>query len=186
MLVSLMSLLRIGQNRSVFKHHWKYTDMLRRVLIYDLLTVEQFLRVLQKELDAVEQEKQEFIYDFSEVHIWVLETLKRFLTELIDRIFFDNKMQEDYNDILEGWKAKMVRSSSGEQRWGLFIATKNCWKLKLNVISQSIRCSRSCFWMFLYVHHNKSQLLVAKMYLVFVVVFILWNYLWSLYECLWW
>lgn len=32
--------------------------------------------------------------------------------------------QEDYNDIVGGWKSKLVRSSKGEQRWGLFIAKK--------------------------------------------------------------
>ncbi|KAK4768463.1 hypothetical protein SAY87_003604 [Trapa incisa] len=34
-------------------------------------------------------------------------------------------LQQDYDDIISGWKAKLVRSSSGEQRWGLFIAKKN-------------------------------------------------------------
>ncbi|KAM7479643.1 hypothetical protein LguiA_027856 [Lonicera macranthoides] len=58
---------------------------------------DQFMKVLQKELNKVEKEKEEFIQDFSE---------------------------EDYNDIVGGWKAKLVRSSSGEQRWGLFIAQK--------------------------------------------------------------
>jgi len=32
--------------------------------------------------------------------------------------------QEDYDDIVKGWKTKLQRSSAGEQRWGLFIATK--------------------------------------------------------------
>jgi hypothetical protein len=32
--------------------------------------------------------------------------------------------QEDYDDIVNGWNAKLKRSSAGEQRWGLFIATK--------------------------------------------------------------
>ncbi|KAF6136865.1 hypothetical protein GIB67_043254 [Kingdonia uniflora] len=58
---------------------------------------DQFLSVLQRELDLVEKEKEDFISDFSE---------------------------EDYNDIVDGWKAKLIRSSSGEQRWGLFIAKK--------------------------------------------------------------
>jgi phosphoethanolamine N-methyltransferase len=58
---------------------------------------EQFMKVLQKELNKVEKEKEEFIEDFSE---------------------------EDYNDIVGGWKAKLVRTASGEQRWGLFIAHK--------------------------------------------------------------
>ncbi|KAF3776558.1 Phosphoethanolamine N-methyltransferase 3 [Nymphaea thermarum] len=58
---------------------------------------DQFLKVLRKELDAVEKEKDAFIHDFS---------------------------LEDYDDIVEGWKKKLVRSSSGEQTWGLFIAKK--------------------------------------------------------------
>lgn len=59
---------------------------------------DQFIQVLQRELNAIEKEKDEFVEDFSE---------------------------EDYNDIVGGWKAKLIRSSSGEQRWGLFIAKKN-------------------------------------------------------------
>ena len=31
------------------------------------------------------------------------------------------------DDIVNGWKAKLQRSSAGEQRWGLFIASKWCW-----------------------------------------------------------
>ncbi|CAM8934026.1 unnamed protein product [Rhodiola kirilowii] len=58
---------------------------------------DQFIKVLKKELDNVERDKDAFIRDFSE---------------------------EDYNDIVGGWKAKLARSSSGEQRWGLFIAKK--------------------------------------------------------------
>ncbi|CAD5190557.1 unnamed protein product [Musa acuminata subsp. malaccensis] len=57
----------------------------------------QFLEVLQRELDAVEMGKEGFIRDFS---------------------------QEDYDEIVNGWKAKLKRSSVGEQRWGLFIAQK--------------------------------------------------------------
>ncbi|CAM8918679.1 unnamed protein product [Rhodiola kirilowii] len=79
-----------------------YGQMLRDAGFIDVIAedrTEQFMQVLQKELDCVEKEKQEFINDFSE---------------------------EDYNDILDGWKAKMVRTSTGEQRWGLFIATKKC------------------------------------------------------------
>ncbi|KAF5730309.1 phosphoethanolamine N-methyltransferase 1 isoform X1 [Tripterygium wilfordii] len=58
----------------------------------------QFLEVLQRELNAIEKEKDAFIADFSE---------------------------DDYNDIVGGWKSKLVRSSSGEQKWGLFIAKKS-------------------------------------------------------------
>ncbi|KAG2242135.1 hypothetical protein Bca52824_096023 [Brassica carinata] len=55
----------------------------------------QFVQVLRRELEKVEKEKEEFISDFSE---------------------------EDYNDIVGGWKAKLERSD--EQKWGLFIANK--------------------------------------------------------------
>ncbi|XP_077244688.1 phosphoethanolamine N-methyltransferase 1-like [Tasmannia lanceolata] len=58
---------------------------------------DQFVTVLQRELDAVEKDKDAFICDFSE---------------------------EDYSEIVDGWKAKLRRSNSGEQRWGLFIAKK--------------------------------------------------------------
>ncbi|GFZ12292.1 hypothetical protein Acr_23g0006770 [Actinidia rufa] len=78
-----------------------YSQMLRdagfdKVIAED--HTDQFMEVLQRELNEVEKEKEEFIQDFSE---------------------------EDYNDMVGGWNAKLVRSSSGEQRWGLFIAKKN-------------------------------------------------------------
>uniref|UniRef100_A0A0E0PQT4 phosphoethanolamine N-methyltransferase n=1 Tax=Oryza rufipogon TaxID=4529 RepID=A0A0E0PQT4_ORYRU len=58
---------------------------------------DQFLRVLQRGLAEVEKNKEAFLADFT---------------------------QEDYDDIVNGWNAKLKRSSAGEQRWGLFIATK--------------------------------------------------------------
>jgi len=58
---------------------------------------DQFLGILQKELDKFEKNKDDFLSDFS---------------------------QGDYDDIVNGWKAKLQRSSAGEQRWGLFIASK--------------------------------------------------------------
>ncbi|KAJ6687759.1 PHOSPHOETHANOLAMINE N-METHYLTRANSFERASE 1 [Salix koriyanagi] len=77
-----------------------YGQMLRdagfdEVIAEDLS--DQFNKVLRRELNALEKDKDEFICDFSE---------------------------GDYNDIVGGWKAKLIRSSSGEQRWGLFIAKK--------------------------------------------------------------
>ena len=56
-----------------------------------------FIKVLQRELNEVEKDKDSFISDFS---------------------------QQDYDDIVGGWKAKLIRSSTGEQRWGLFLAKK--------------------------------------------------------------
>ncbi|XP_050257073.1 phosphoethanolamine N-methyltransferase 1 isoform X2 [Quercus robur] len=78
-----------------------YGQMLRDAGFTDVIAedrTEQFIQVLQRELNAVEKDKDAFIEDFSE---------------------------EDYNDIVGGWKAKLTRTSSGEQRWGLFIASKN-------------------------------------------------------------
>ncbi|KAJ8427415.1 hypothetical protein Cgig2_000609 [Carnegiea gigantea] len=76
-------------------------DMLRDAGFDEVIAedrTDQFIRVLQRELDSVEKEKDAFISDFS---------------------------VEDYNDIVGGWKAKLVRSTMGEQRWGLFIAKKH-------------------------------------------------------------
>ncbi|KAL0415745.1 UNVERIFIED_CONTAM: Phosphoethanolamine N-methyltransferase 1 [Sesamum latifolium] len=77
-----------------------YGQMLRDAGFDEVIAedrTDQFIKVLEKELDAVEKEKEAFIQDFSE---------------------------EDYNDIVGGWKAKLVRVHIGEQRWGLFIAKK--------------------------------------------------------------
>ncbi|CAI0400455.1 unnamed protein product [Linum tenue] len=78
----------------------EYGQMLRDAGFQEVIAedrTDQFNQVLLRELDAIEKEKNAFIQDFS---------------------------QEDYNDIVGGWKSKLVRSSSGEQRWGLFIAKK--------------------------------------------------------------
>ncbi|KAG5618873.1 hypothetical protein H5410_018697 [Solanum commersonii] len=77
-----------------------YGQMLRDAGFHEVVAedrTEQFIEVLQKELDNVEKERESFIHEFSE---------------------------QDYNEIVGGWKAKLIRSSSGEQRWGLFIAKK--------------------------------------------------------------
>ncbi|CAL9068775.1 phosphoethanolamine N-methyltransferase-like [Musa acuminata AAA Group] len=78
-----------------------YGQMLKDAGFHEVIAEDrtnQFLEVLQKELDAVEKDKEAFIHDFS---------------------------QEDYDEIVSGWKAKLKRSWTGEQRWGLFIAKKN-------------------------------------------------------------
>ncbi|XP_052180415.1 phosphomethylethanolamine N-methyltransferase-like [Diospyros lotus] len=78
-----------------------YGQMLRDAGFVEVVAedrTDQFIQVLQKELGSTEQDKESFIQDFSE---------------------------EDYNEIVSGWNAKLMRSSSGEQRWGLFIAKKN-------------------------------------------------------------
>ncbi|KAK1406541.1 hypothetical protein QVD17_41950 [Tagetes erecta] len=77
-----------------------YGQMLRDAGFEEVIAedrTEQFKDVLRRELERVEKGKEEFIHDFTE---------------------------EDYNDIVGGWKAKLVRTGSGEQRWGLFFAKK--------------------------------------------------------------
>ncbi|GJM93470.1 hypothetical protein PR202_ga10028 [Eleusine coracana subsp. coracana] len=77
-----------------------YGQMLENAGFHDVIAEDrsdQFLSILQKELVNFEKNKDSFLSDFS---------------------------QEDYDDIVNGWKAKVQRSSAGEQRWGLFIATK--------------------------------------------------------------
>ncbi|KAH9617871.1 hypothetical protein KSS87_018616 [Heliosperma pusillum] len=78
-----------------------YGQMLRDAGFGEVIAddrTDQFIEVLQKELNEVEKDKDTFVNDFSE---------------------------EDYNAIVGGWKSKLVRTRSGEQRWGLFIAIKS-------------------------------------------------------------
>nr|POE74973.1 phosphoethanolamine n-methyltransferase 1 [Quercus suber] len=95
-----------------------YGQMLRDAGFTDVIAedrTEQFIQVLQRELNAVEKDKDAFIEDFSE---------------------------EDYNDIVGGWKAKLIRTSSGEQRWGLFIAMWNAlpdWNFRNDHIFSSFK-----------------------------------------------
>lgn len=77
-----------------------YGKMIEAAGFHDVVAEDrtnQFLEVLQRELDMTAKNKDEFLQDFSE---------------------------KDYDDIVNGWNAKLKRSSLGEQRWGLFIATK--------------------------------------------------------------
>ncbi|KAJ6387327.1 hypothetical protein OIU78_017112 [Salix suchowensis] len=71
-----------------------YGQMLRDAGFVEVVAedrTDQFNQVLKRELIAIEKEKDEFIQDFSE---------------------------EDYNDIVGGWKAKLIRSSSGRAAMG--------------------------------------------------------------------
>ncbi|XP_034399254.1 phosphoethanolamine methyltransferase isoform X2 [Cyclopterus lumpus] len=58
----------------------------------------QFIQVIKTELQRAELNKEEFIQEFSE---------------------------EDYFAIVNGWRDKLKRSNSGDQRWGLFYATRD-------------------------------------------------------------
>nr|XP_057918790.1 phosphoethanolamine methyltransferase isoform X2 [Doryrhamphus excisus] len=58
----------------------------------------QFIQVIREELQRADAARSEFIQEFSE---------------------------EDFNEIVNGWREKLERSSSGDQRWGLFHARRN-------------------------------------------------------------
>jgi len=58
---------------------------------------DDFLKILQSEVDLFDPKKEQFIKAFSE---------------------------KDFVDISEGWKDKLVRCSKGDQRWGMFVARK--------------------------------------------------------------
>ncbi|XP_062846937.1 phosphoethanolamine methyltransferase isoform X2 [Trichomycterus rosablanca] len=58
----------------------------------------QFIKVIKDELIRAEKIKNEFIQEFS---------------------------QEDYDAIVNGWTEKLQRCKTGDQRWGLFYATKD-------------------------------------------------------------
>ncbi|KAG2469289.1 PEAM3 methyltransferase, partial [Polypterus senegalus] len=55
----------------------------------------QFVQVLKEELQKFEDIRDEFIEEF---------------------------LEEDYNDIIQGWNEKLKRCELGDQRWGLFYA----------------------------------------------------------------
>ncbi|CAG0916015.1 unnamed protein product [Notodromas monacha] len=57
-----------------------------------------FIKVLKREVAHLKAHREAFIQDFSE---------------------------KDYDELIKGWEAKVVRASSGDQAWGLFLATKN-------------------------------------------------------------
>ncbi|KAK9963740.1 hypothetical protein ABG768_006906 [Culter alburnus] len=58
---------------------------------------DQFIQVIKTELQRAEEMKEEFIQEFS---------------------------KEDYDAIVKGWTEKLQRCETGDQRWGLFYATK--------------------------------------------------------------
>ncbi|TRY93992.1 hypothetical protein DNTS_021137 [Danionella cerebrum] len=78
----------------------RYGQFLTEVGFRDVFAedrTEQFIQVIKSELQRAEEMKEEFIQEFS---------------------------QEDYEAIVSGWKEKLQRCETGDQRWGLFIATR--------------------------------------------------------------
>ncbi|KAH0855165.1 hypothetical protein HID58_020434 [Brassica napus] len=79
-----------------------YGQMLKEAGFNDVIAddrTDQFMQVLRRELERGEKERKSSSPT--------------------------SPKSEDYEDIVGGWKAKLERSASGEQKWGLFIANKN-------------------------------------------------------------
>ncbi|MCO5574216.1 hypothetical protein L7F22_027998 [Adiantum nelumboides] len=78
----------------------EYGQMLRQSGFDDVVAEDrtaQFIDVLTRELAQFEKMKDLFLKEFSE---------------------------EDFDAIVSGWKSKLKRCEDGEQKWGLFMATK--------------------------------------------------------------
>ncbi|XP_033626803.1 phosphomethylethanolamine N-methyltransferase-like [Asterias rubens] len=58
----------------------------------------QFIEALEGEKTRVENNKEEFMKDFSE---------------------------DDFKYLIDGWTNKLIRTKAGDQKWGLFLAEKN-------------------------------------------------------------
>ena len=58
---------------------------------------DEFVNILKMEMEKFEPTKHTFIKEFSE---------------------------QDYEDLVQGWKIKVVRCGAGDQGWGLFSAVK--------------------------------------------------------------
>ncbi|XP_056295141.1 phosphoethanolamine methyltransferase isoform X2 [Pseudoliparis swirei] len=64
------------------------------------------------------------VEDRTDQFIQVIKTeLQR--AELIKEEFIEECSEEDYFTIVNGWKTKLERANSGDQRWGLFYATRD-------------------------------------------------------------
>lgn len=99
----------------------------------------QFIQVIQTELQRAEDIKEEFIQvslqsnlkthiftetGFTYLHKFFL-TLEDLLIPFGLLLTLQEFSEEDYSAIVNGWREKLDRSKSGDQRWGLFHATRN-------------------------------------------------------------
>jgi len=79
----------------------QYGDTIRQAGFEKVIArdrTKDFISILNTELKNFDKVKKDFIKDFSE---------------------------EDYHHIVEGWEAKLIRCSKGDQRWGTFLAIKS-------------------------------------------------------------
>ncbi|KAG7166034.1 phosphomethylethanolamine N-methyltransferase-like [Homarus americanus] len=85
---------------------------------YDLRTVPEYGRVLEqagfKDVQAV---------DLTQTFISVLTSELKYFEPTREAFILEYSV-EDYNEIVGGWKQKLVRCAAGDQAWGMFIAKK--------------------------------------------------------------
>ncbi|XP_071531398.1 uncharacterized protein [Panulirus ornatus] len=85
---------------------------------YDLRTVQGYGKVLEqagfREVQAV---------DLTKTFISILNNELKYF-EPTRQAFIQDYSEEDYNEIVEGWRAKVVRCTAGDQAWGMFLARK--------------------------------------------------------------
>ncbi|TYZ59744.1 hypothetical protein PybrP1_009819 [[Pythium] brassicae (nom. inval.)] len=85
---------------------------------YHLLSPSQYGKVLESVgfTDVVAEDRTEHFVDV------LKEELERTLINKDE--FVQETSEEDFADIVDGWKAKLVRCGEGDQKWGLFIGKK--------------------------------------------------------------
>lgn len=85
---------------------------------YDLHQVHDYGKILEKAgfVDVVAEDKTDLFVEI------LTNELRR--TEKVKDKFIADFSEGGYNEIIEGWKAKLERCQKGEQKWGLFIARK--------------------------------------------------------------
>lgn len=85
---------------------------------YNLLSPEQYGKVLEKAgfVNVKADDRTDLFVESLEKELVRTETIKD--------DFVKEFSQKDYDDIVGGWKDKLVRTATGDQRWGVFYAEK--------------------------------------------------------------
>lgn len=111
------SLLITDYCRGDQKHSQQFLDYVKQ-RGYDLRTVKEYGKLIEqagfKDVQA---------NDASKLFLDVLKTELKFF-ETTQKAFILDYSEKDYREIVDGWKAKVVRCSAGDQSWGMFLAKK--------------------------------------------------------------
>nr|XP_053627594.1 uncharacterized protein LOC128685104 isoform X4 [Cherax quadricarinatus]XP_053627595.1 uncharacterized protein LOC128685104 isoform X5 [Cherax quadricarinatus] len=99
------------------KHSQEFLDYVKQ-RGYDLRTVREYEQVLQEagytQVEAV---------DLTKTFISILTTELMYF-EPTREAFIKDYSEEEYNEIVDGWKRKVIRCTAGDQAWGMFLAIK--------------------------------------------------------------